>query len=134
MSSQYDGLREAAELAGSRLGDVGRTGVILGSGLGDLAGRLDNALSIPYEEIPHFPRSTVIGHSGRLVSGSLDGRRVLMMEGRPHYYEGHTMRQIAFPVYLMKFLGIRTLLITNACGGINREFSPGTLMALDFPT
>jgi len=131
MMSQYDQLCEARDFVETRLGDAGRIGLILGSGLGDLTARLADSASVSYDEVPHFPPSTVVGHSGRLVAGLMDGRRVLVMEGRPHYYEGHSMRQIAFPVYLMKFLGVRTLLITNACGGINLDYSPGTLMIID---
>jgi purine-nucleoside phosphorylase len=95
-----------------------------------MADELESRTVIPYEEVPHFPISTVSGHAGRLVSGVLQGRNVLMMEGRPHFYEGYSMREIGFPVFLMKFLGIRNLIITNACGGINREFTPGTLMII----
>ncbi|MDF1567376.1 MAG: purine-nucleoside phosphorylase [Spirochaetaceae bacterium] len=131
MMAQFEQLCEARDFVKSRLGDVGSIGLILGSGLGDLSGRLADSASVSYDEVPHFPPSTVVGHSGRLVAGLMDGRRVLVMEGRPHYYEGHSMRQIAFPVYLMKFLGVRTLLITNACGGINLDYSPGMLMIID---
>ena len=106
-------------------------GIILGSGLGGLVDELQDMVTVPYSEIPHFPASTVKGHAGRLVFGRFRGREVVMMEGRPHYYEGHGMRQIALPIYLLKMLGVRDLFITNACGGINRDFEPGTLMIIE---
>ena len=130
MDKLYDKLSEAAVSVRSRMPVEPEIAVILGSGLGALTEELVNPIAIPYEEIPHFPVSTVSGHTGRLVFGTLHDKRVMMMEGRPHFYEGYTMRQIGFPVFLMKFLGVKSLLITNACGGINTDFSPGTLMIL----
>ncbi len=108
-----------------------KLGIILGSGLGGLIEELTDMTVIPYPEIPHFPVPTVKGHAGRLVFGKLRGRDVVLMDGRPHFYEGHGMRQIGFPIYLMKFIGVDTLFITNACGGINRDFKPGTLMIIE---
>ena len=105
--------------------------LILGSGLGGLADELENPVSIKYSDIPHFPTSEVSGHAGRLVFGRYMNREVVVMDGRPHYYEGHSMREMAFPIYLLKFLGVNTLLITNACGGINPNFEPGTLMIIE---
>lgn len=131
MEQLYEKLTEAAAYIESiNSGDID-TAVILGSGLGALSAELEGSIPIPYEDIPHFPVSTVSGHAGRLVIGNLHGKRVLMMEGRPHYYEGYSMRQIGFPVFLMKFLGVNNLIITNACGGINPHFSPGTLMIIE---
>lgn len=113
------------------LGKISETptiGLILGSGLGPLADQIPDPVRIPYEEIPHFPVSTVAGHAGRLVIGKLGGKQVLAMQGRFHYYEGYSMQEVTFPVRVMKMLGIETMVVTNACGGFNPEFEPGTLM------
>ena len=130
MDKLYEKLSEAAVSVRSRVSAEPEIAVILGSGLGTLTEELMNSTAIPYKEIPHFPVSTVAGHAGRLVFGILHDKRVMMMEGRPHFYEGYTMRQVGFPVFLMKYLGVKSLVITNACGGINTDFSPGTLMIL----
>lgn len=130
MEKLYEKLIEASDIIRPRVPELPEIAVILGSGLGTLTEELKSSVAIPYEEIPHFPVSTVVGHAGRLVFGNLNGKRVMMMEGRPHFYEGYSMRQIGFPVFLMKFLGVKRLIITNACGGINTDFSPGTLMIL----
>ena len=105
-------------------------GVILGTGLGGLVEGITEQVVIPYREIPHFPQATVEGHAGRLVFGSLEGRTVVVMQGRFHYYEGHSMQEITFPIRVMQALGIKTLLVTNAAGGMNLEFSPGDLMLI----
>ena len=131
MENMYDKLIEASQFIFSGISGKPEIAVILGSGLGNLSDQLDNPVVIPYEEIPYFPVSTVAGHAGQLMFGTLHGKNVLMMEGRPHYYEGYSMKQIAFPVFLMKFLGVKLLVITNACGGINSDFHPGTLMIID---
>ncbi len=131
MKMLYEKLIEASESIKSVITGKPEIAVILGSGLGALSDQLENPVVIPYGDIPHFPLSTVAGHAGRLLFGSLHGKSVMMMEGRPHYYEGYSMSQIAFPVFLMKFLGVKKLVITNACGGINDDFSPGTLMIID---
>ncbi len=107
-----------------------QTGLILGSGLGILADSFENPVSVPYSAIPGFPVSTVEGHKGQLVSGILDGIPVLAMQGRFHFYEGYTMSDIIFPVRVMKLLGIDTLIVTNAAGGVNKSFSPGDLMII----
>ncbi|HLQ70603.1 MAG TPA: purine-nucleoside phosphorylase [Bacillota bacterium] len=106
-------------------------GLILGSGLGVMADDIENPTIIPYEDIPHFPSSTVAGHKGCLVIGTLHNKNVVAMQGRFHYYEGYTMDQVTFPVRVMKELGIHSLIITNAAGGINHTFSPGDLMIID---
>lgn len=103
-------------------------GLILGSGLGVLANEVENPVIIPYEAIPNFPRSTVQGHAGRLVIGTLEGKRVLVMQGRFHYYEGYTMDEVTLPVRVMKLLGIHSLIVTNAAGGVNENFHVGDLM------
>ena len=105
--------------------------VILGSGLGELASVVENSRFIKYEDIPNFPQTTVSGHEGRLVFGQISGVEVLLMQGRFHYYEGYTMKQVTYPVYVMQQLGIKKLIITNACGGINTSLSPGSLMIIN---
>ena len=105
-------------------------GIILGTGLGRLADCIEKAAVIPYEEIPHFPLSTVEQHAGKLILGTLSGKNVIAMQGRFHFYEGHSLQQIVFPVRVMKFLKVKTLVVSNACGGINPLFPPGTIMAI----
>ncbi len=106
-------------------------GIILGTGLGGLVDHIDIALSIDYKDIPNFPVATVESHSGKLIYGSLSGKKVLVMSGRFHFYEGYTMKEVTFPIYVMKQLGIHTLLVSNACGGINLDFKPASLMIID---
>lgn len=106
-------------------------GIILGTGLGGLAGAITVEQKIPYESIPHFARSTVAGHRGDLVTGTLEGRRVVAMEGRFHAYEGYTMDQITFPVRVMRALGAKALVVSNACGGLNPAYQKGELMLID---
>jgi purine-nucleoside phosphorylase len=103
---------------------------VLGSGLGNLAGEIEIEKEIEYSKIPHFPVSTVEGHDGKLVFGKISGKRVVAMAGRFHYYEGYTAQQVVFPIRLMKFLGVKTLLISNAAGGMNRSFKVGDLMII----
>ncbi|GAX91862.1 purine-nucleoside phosphorylase [Effusibacillus lacus] len=107
-----------------------RVGLILGSGLGVLADEIENATIIDFGDIPNFPVSTVEGHAGKLVIGMLEGCPVVAMQGRFHFYEGYTQKELTFPVYGMKFLGCDTLIVTNACGGMNRNFQPGDLMLI----
>ena len=105
-------------------------GIILGTGLGGLVNHIAIAHSIPYNEIPAFPVSTVEGHAGRLIFGTLGGKKVVAMQGRFHYYEGYATSQVVFPVRVMKFLGIQTLFVSNASGGINSSFRVGDLMVI----
>ncbi|MDO5378347.1 MAG: purine-nucleoside phosphorylase [Clostridia bacterium] len=105
-------------------------GIILGSGLGDYADALEKADRLPYGEIPGFPVSTVAGHAGKLLCGMLHGKRVMMMQGRFHYYEGYSMKDVTLPVRVMQSVGVKTLIVTNACGGINLSFAPGDLMVI----
>jgi purine-nucleoside phosphorylase len=105
-------------------------GLILGTGLGGLADSIQNAKIIPYQEIPDWPAATVIGHSGQLVFGDLEGHPVLAMKGRIHYYEGYTMQQVTMPVRVMQRLGIKILIVTNAAGAINPDFLPGDVMLI----
>jgi purine-nucleoside phosphorylase len=124
-------LKEAAAFIQSKLeGREPLIGLILGSGLGDLAEQVTDAVMIDYHDIPHFPVSTVEGHAGRFAIGELEGKTVIAMQGRFHYYEGYPMRKVVFPVYVMKLLGVKSLVITNACGGMNRSFAAGDLMLI----
>ena len=105
-------------------------GVILGSGLGDYAEALEDAVKLPYSEIPGFPRSTVAGHAGMWCCGTLHGKRVVMMQGRFHYYEGYGMKDVTLPVRVMQKIGVKTLIVTNAAGGVNLGYHPGELMVI----
>ena len=124
-------MQEAAMYITSRIGsDPVDIGMVLGSGLGDLADNLEGSVAISYKDIPHFPVSTVFGHKGRLVAGMLEGKRVLCMQGRFHYYEGYGMDQVVFPIQVMQALGIKNLLVTNAAGGVNTSYKVGELMLI----
>lgn len=105
-------------------------GMILGSGLGGFAAAVQNADIIPFNDLPHWPKSTVMGHSGQLVIGELHGKTVMVMQGRVHFYEGYSMSQITLPIRVMKRMGINTLVVTNAAGAINPDFEPGDLMLI----
>lgn len=107
-----------------------QVGIILGTGLGGFADKIDVAYSIPYEDIPNMPVSTVEGHAGRLIFGTIGSRRVVAMQGRFHYYEGYTMQQVTFPVRVLALLGIKYLFVSNASGGINTSFCVGDLMII----
>jgi purine-nucleoside phosphorylase len=122
---------QIAQTIRARLPFQPRVAVILGSGLGALAEAVDSPTSIPYGEIPSWPVSTVIGHQGRLVVGSLDSREVVVMQGRVHYYEGYSMAQVTLPVRVFQRLGVEILIITNAAGAINPDFRPGDLMLIN---
>lgn len=103
-------------------------GIILGTGLGELANEISIELAIPYVEIPNFPLSTVHGHQGRLIFGELSGKKIVAMQGRFHYYEGYSMLEVTFPIRVMKMLGIHLLIVSNASGGLNENFAVGDLM------
>ncbi len=121
-------VREAAERVRARASVRPEVGIILGTGLGDFAGALQAQTVIAYGDIPHFPVSTVEGHAGELHLGLLAGRPVAVMKGRVHYYEGYTMREVGFPVRVLKALGCDTLIITNSCGGMNPNMTPGSII------
>jgi purine-nucleoside phosphorylase len=121
----------AAEVRRRAGGAVPEVAIVLGSGLGEFAGRLKDAVSIPYGALPHWPASNVIGHEGRLVIGSLGGRRVAALSGRVHFYEGHDLRTVTFATRAVSRLGVKVLILTNAAGGINLQLTPGTLMVID---
>jgi len=129
-SAQADRVIEAAESVRARGGVVPRVAVILGSGLGDLADEIQSPVVVPFGEIPHFPVSTVPGHAGHLVLGELQGTPVAAMRGRVHFYEGYDLRQVTFPVRMMRRLGAGVLIVTNAAGGLNETYSTGDLMVL----
>lgn len=122
--------QEAADYLASKISVKPETAIVLGSGLGGLADRIEEASIIPYAEIPHFMHSTATGHKGNLIFGTLGGRHVVAMQGRFHYYEGYTMQQVTFPVRVMKLLGVKNLLVSNAAGGINNTFHVGDLMII----
>ena len=123
--------REAAQYIASRLNGTPAVGLILGSGLGGIADRIEDSVCIPYGEIPHFACSTAPGHAGRFVAGRLGGKAVICMQGRLHFYEGHSMQDIIFPIRVMKLLGVRSLVVTNAAGGVNTAFEVGDLMLIE---
>ena len=122
--------QEAAESLSRKIYGKPETAIILGSGLGALADKVEHATVIPYDEIPHFVHSTATGHKGNLIYGKLGGKSVLVMQGRFHYYEGYTMHQITFPIRVMKLLGVKNLFVSNAAGGINHSFKAGDLMVI----
>lgn len=127
----YNKIKESVEFINNNVSRKPKIGVILGSGLGDLVNIVEGKEYIEYSDIPNFPVSTVKGHEGRLVFGKIDETEVLLMQGRFHYYEGYTMKEVTYPVYVMKMLGIEKVIVTNACGGINTDFEPGTLMLIN---
>lgn len=128
--SFYDEVSASARYIAEHSSTTPEIGVILGSGLGGLVESMEGKETIPYREIPHFPVSSVSGHAGNLVVGRLSGRQIIVMQGRFHFYEGFSMREVAYPIYVMKQLGVKALIVTNACGGINTAFEPGDLMLL----
>lgn len=123
-------IQEATTYIQSKISTNPTIGLILGSGLGELADQIENPVKISYTDIPHFPTSTVAGHKGQLVMGTLEGQDVIAMQGRFHYYEGYSMEQVTFPVRVMKQLGVESMIVTNAAGGINKTFKPGDLMII----
>jgi len=130
MDERMIALKKASEYVSGKLDFKPEIGMVLGSGLGVLGDEVENPIIIKYEEIPGFPKSTVEGHAGQLVAGTLEGKKVLVMQGRFHYYEGYSYDTVVFPVRVMKLLGIDKFLVTNAAGGINKDFSAGALMLI----
>lgn len=128
--NMLDTIRETAEFIKSKVGATPDTAVILGTGLGDLVNHMDITVELEYKDIPNFPVSTVEGHSGKLIFGKLGGKFIVAMQGRFHYYEGYDMKQVTFPVRVMKALGINTLFVSNAAGGMNKEFRVGDVMVI----
>jgi len=124
-------IKESANFINEKINFNPEIGIILGTGLGGLVSEIEIHHSIPYNEIPHFPLSTVEGHSGRLILGTLGGKNVVAMQGRFHFYEGYCMQKVTFPVRVMKFLGIKNLILSNASGGVNHDYEVGDLMILE---
>lgn len=123
-------IEEAVKSVKEQIDERPEIGLILGSGLGELANEIEEKITIRYDTIPHFPTSTVEGHKGQFVFGKIANQSVVAMQGRFHFYEGYSMQQVTFPVRVMKELGIKTLIVTNAAGGVNESFSAGDLMVI----
>ncbi|MCI6856032.1 MAG: purine-nucleoside phosphorylase [Bacteroidales bacterium] len=124
-------IKETAQFIRAKVSDMPKTAIILGTGLGELVSHIEITEEIPYSEIPNFPVSTVEGHSGKLIFGKLGNKRVMAMQGRFHFYEGYDMKQVTFPVRVMKELGISTLFVSNAAGGMNPDFKIGDIMIIN---
>ena len=129
-NSVYQKLQKCYETVSERIHSRPRIGIVLGSGLGSFAEQAEICEEIPYSEIEGFPVSTVAGHNGRFLFGTLEGRSVVFMQGRIHYYEGYDMTDVVLPVRLLGMLGVKTMILTNAAGGINPDFQPGVLMMI----
>jgi purine-nucleoside phosphorylase len=127
----YEQVQSAAARVRSTAATIPDVAIVLGSGLGGFASSLGNALSIPYGDIPNWPDANVVGHEGRLVIGEIAGRCVAALSGRAHFYEGHDLRTVTFATRVLGMLGVKTLILTNAAGGINTAFAPGDLMVID---
>lgn len=127
----FERVEESRSFIQSKTTATPEIALILGSGLGALADQIERPTKIPYAEIPHFPVSTVVGHEGQLVIGQLKGKTVVAMQGRFHYYEGYSLQEVSFPTRVMAALGAKTLLVTNAAGGIDPAFEPGDLMIIE---
>lgn len=124
-------IKDTADFLKSKIETQPEIGIILGSGLGGLGNKIENQTAIPYSEIPNFPLSTVEGHSGKLIFGTLGGKNVIAMQGRFHFYEGYDMKEVTFPVRVLKFLGADKLIVSNAAGGLNPKFRQGDLMIIN---
>ncbi|MBM3422306.1 purine-nucleoside phosphorylase [Chlorobium sp.] len=131
MIAQQEKIQEAVSFIRKKIQGEYPVGIVLGTGLGALAKEIDVELALDYGDIPNFPISTVETHQGKLIFGTLAGKKVVAMQGRFHFYEGYSMQQIVFPVRVMKHLGVKTLGITNACGGLNPGFGKGDIMLID---
>src|SRR4030088_2126155 len=127
----YDQVKEAADAIRSRVREVPQGAIVLGSGLGDFANSLGDAVVMPYDELPHWPASRVIGHEGKLVVGTAAGRTIGALAGRSHLHEVHDVGTVTFAVRALGLLGVKTLVLTNAAGGVNTGFSQGALMVID---
>jgi purine-nucleoside phosphorylase len=127
----YERVEEAAAAVRARAGAPPDTAIVLGSGLGDFADTLPDAVATPYGELPHWPASRVVGHAGRLVVGTLAGKRIAALSGRAHFYEGHDLATVVFATRVMGRLGVKHIILTNAAGGINTGFAQGALMIID---
>lgn len=124
-------LNQSVDFIKSKISIEPKIGIVLGSGLNNMAEEIKDPVYIDYKDIPHFVASTAPGHRGRFVIGTLEGKPVICMQGRLHYYEGHSLKDVTYPIRVMKMLGIENLVLTNACGGINKSFNVGDLMLID---
>ncbi|MCA9009600.1 MAG: purine-nucleoside phosphorylase [Planctomycetaceae bacterium] len=131
MDGLWDEIHEAEQWLKARWAGAPRVGLILGTGLGGLAARIQTDVAIPYSEIPHFPRSTSPSHAGQLICGTLENIPVMAMEGRFHYYEGYSLRQVTFPIRVMKAMGAETLVLTSAVGGMNPQYGLADIVILE---
>jgi purine-nucleoside phosphorylase len=131
MTALFDQIQEAGNHIRSKWQGTPSVGIVLGTGLGALAQDIDAEATLSYADLPHFPHSTVTGHAGQLVCGKIGAKTVMAMSGRFHAYEGYSLRQITFPVRVMKSLGCKTLIVSNACGGLNPQFAKGDLMVIE---
>ena len=129
-SGLYERAEHAARIIRARVNLQPRIGVVLGSGLGTFADNFEEAVTVPYQDIPGFGRSTAVGHAGQLVIGKIDQVPLLAMKGRLHHYEGYSFEEVTFPLRTLKLLGLKTIILTNASGGVNVQFNPGTLMVI----
>jgi len=123
-------LNEAKEYISKKCSDFPKLAITLGSGLSDLSDSLNIELSIPFKDIPHFPKSTVVGHKGNLIVGTFENKKIALLQGRVHYYEGYTPSEVVFPTRLMKLLGVKDLILTNASGSLNPNWGPGQIMMI----
>jgi len=124
-------INECAAYLKARITSTPELALVLGTGLGKLVDELQNAQIFPYAELPYFPTSTVVGHKGQLVVGTLKGKTMAMLQGRFHFYEGYSMKEVVFPIYVLKALGVKTLILTNACGGVNLAYQPGDIVLIN---
>lgn len=124
-------IKQTSDFLKNKIGEIPSTSIILGTGLGELANEIDNKTEIPYSEIPNFPISTVEGHSGKLIIGTLGGKRILAMQGRFHFYEGYSMKEVTFPIRVFQALGVKYLFVSNAAGGMNPSFDIGDIMLIE---
>ena len=127
----YEQMLEAKAYIELRIKKIPKIGVVLGSGLGNLVNQMKNLIEIPFTDIPHFKQPKAVGHSGILALGDLNGVYVAALKGRYHYYEGHSLSEVTFPIRVLKLLGAETLIITNSCGAVNTSFKPGELMVIN---
>jgi len=126
----YQNMLEAKDYIQKKLIETPKIGMILGSGLGNLVDQMTEVIEIPFSKIPYFKTTSAVGHQGVIAAGYLEGQYVIALKGRYHYYEGHTLDEVTFPVRVLKLLGVETLIITNSCGAVNKSFNPGELMLI----
>ncbi len=130
MENYKEKINECATYLKDRIKTSPKIACVLGTGLGNLVDEATDQQIFPYADLPYFPQSTVVGHKGQLVFGKLKGKDVVMLQGRFHFYEGYSMKEVVFPIYVLKALGVETLILTNACGGINEHYQPGDIVLI----